>query len=363
MAVTSKVRIKAENLSCFDQSVKLLYTGTGRNSIDRYQNDRALQQLDMNSTNWGGSFLDASGNVWVADGKTLPFAFNSAINVVIRYISGATLYTTNLTSSVGETIDGFFVRIAEDMSSQVPDGNNLDNASPMGIKIYYESPTEVKMKPSMFNQFLAGLQVQDLAIPTTSFPATLFTNTGYPNTFTLKHPDNWNIDIIVVDASSGDYREFVNSLLDQKLYIDTIRKYSNNSLQIAEPILAKRYDLAGFEKQLVDTSVIDPYQYQTVLDYESNLDINGQTYLEVDILAGDFLSLTLNYDKKIGTIGYDEIAYLDELLKEQGVDLLNEQEKEDVEEAFVNFSGFNDKQDKMLKLAILGLVAYIGLRS
>jgi len=364
MAVTSKVRIKAENLSCFDQSVKLLYTGTGDNDIINYKNDKALKQLEMNSTNWGGSFLDSSGNVWVADGKTLPFAFNSAINVVIRYVVGATLYTTNLTSSVGETIDGFFVRIAEDMSSQVPDGNNLGNASPMGIKIYYSSPTEVKMIPSQFQTlFGSNYAVQDLAIPTTSFPATSFGANQFPNAFRLKHPDNWNIDIIVVDSSSGDYREFVNSLLDQKLYINTIRKYSNNSLQISEPILAKRYDLAGFEKQLVDTTVVDPYQYQTVLDYESNLDINGQTYLEVSILAGDFLSLTLYYDKKIGTIGYDEIAYLDELLKEQGVDLLNEQEKEDIEEAFVNFSGFNDKQDKMLKLAILGLVAYIGLRS
>lgn len=362
MAENSKVRIKAENLSCFSLPVKLLYTGTGENDIIFYQNDRALQQVDMNTSNWGGNFLDPSGNVWVADGVTLPYAFNSAVNVVIRWIEGATLYITNLTTNVGETIDGFFVRIAQDMSSQHPEGNNLGDASAMGAKIYYSSLDVVKIIPSMFNEFLVGFQVQDIAIPTTSFPATLFSISGYPNTFKLKHPDGWNIDIIVVDASSGDYREFVNSLLDQKLYIDTIRKYSNNSQQIDEPVLAKRYDVSGFEKQLVDTSVIDPYQYQKVLDYEANLDINGQTYLEINILAGEFLSLTLNYNKKIGTVSYDEIAYLDSLLKEKGVDLLNEQEEEEVEGAFFNFSGFNEKQDKALKFTVLGLLTYMVLK-
>jgi len=360
--VKSKVRIKAENLSCFEQPIRLLYSGTGANSINNYLNDRALQQLDMTSANWGDNFLDANGVVWVKDGETLPFAFNAAINVVIRYVVHTTLYTTNLTSGVGEAIDAFFIRIAQDMSSQVPDGNNLGNASPMGIKMYYSTESEVKMIPSMFNNFLSGLQVQDLAIPTTSFAATLFTNTGYPKGFKLKHSDGWNIDIIVVDSSSGDYREFVNSLLNQNIYLDTIRKYSNNSSQLDEPILAKRYDVAGFEKQLADTSVIDPYQYQKVLDYEANLDLNGQTYLEVKILAGDFLSLTLNYDKKVGVIGYDEIAYLDTLLKEQGIQSPDEVEQEELEDAFMNFSGFNEKQDKALKFTILGLLTYMVLK-
>ncbi len=354
----SKVRIKAENLSCFEQPIRLLYSGTGDNSINNYLNDRNLNQIDMTSANWGDNFLDSSGVVWVKDGETLPFAFNAAINVVIRYVVGATLYTTNLTSGVGEAIDAFFVRIAQDMSSQVPDGNNLGDASPMGIKMYYSTESEVKMIPSMFNNFLSGLQVQNLAIPTTSFAATTFTDT-YPEGFKLKHTDGWNIDIIVVDSSSGDYREFVNSLLNQKIYLDKIRKYSNNSSQIDEPILAKRYDVAGFEKQLVDTSVIDPYQYQKVLDYDANLDLNGQTYLEVKILAGDFLSLTLNYDKKVGVIGYDEIAYLDTLLKEQGVEPLNRQEKEELEDSFVNFSGFTKKEDKALNALVFGLLTYI----
>ena len=357
----SKVRIKAENLSCFGQSIKLLYSGTGENSIDRYLNDRNLNQIDMNSDNWGGNFLDASGRVWVADGKTLPFAFNSAVNVIVRYIYGASLGITNLTSNVGESIDAFFVRIAEDMSSKMPDGNNLGGASPMGVQMYYSTESEVKMKPSMFNQFLTGFQVQDLSVPTTSFPFTNFTDT-YPEAFSLKHPDGWNIDIMVVDSSSGDYREFVNSLLNQNIYLDTIRKYSNNSSQLDEPILAKRYDVAGFEKQLADTSVIDPYQYQKVLDYEANLDLNGQTYLEVKILAGEFLSLTLNYDKKVGVIGYDEIAYLDTLLKEQGIQSPDEVEQEELEDAFMNFSGFNEKQDKALKFTILGLLTYMVLK-
>lgn len=358
----SSFKIKAENLSCFNQSVKLLYTGDGLNSINKYLNDRALQQLDMNTTNFGGSFLDASGRVWVADGKTLPHAFNSAVNVVVRYVVGATLYTTNLTTNVGEAIDAFFVRIAQDMSSQVPDGNNLDEASPMGVKLFYATPTECKMKPSMFNEFLAGLQIQDLAIPTTSFPATIFTNTGYPKGFKLKHPDGWNIDIIVSDVTSNDYNELVNSLLNQKFYIDEIRKYSNNYTQIEESILLKKYDVAGFEKQLVDTTVIDPYQYQSVIDYKADIVMNGQTYLQVEILAGDFLTTTIFYDKTAGVVRYEQIANLDNILREQGINNSNEQEEQELEEAFMNFSGFNSSKDEVLKLGIIGLITYLALK-
>ena len=353
-------KIKAENLSCFNQSVKLLYTGDGKNAITNYGNDRNLNQIDMNTTNFGGSFLDASGRVWVADGTTLPFAFNSAVNIVIRYVVGATLYTTNLTSSVGEAIDAFFVRIAQDMSSQVTSGNNLGDASPMGVQMFYSTPTEVKMKPSMFNNFLSGLQVQDLAIPTTSFPATSFTDT-YPFAFTLKHPDNWNIDIIVTDPTTNDYRELVNSLLNQKLYIDKIRKYSNNYLQIQEPVSLKKYDLAGFEKQLVDTTVVDPYQYQTVLDYVADLVLNGQTYVELDVLAGDFITTTFYYDATSGIIGYEEIAKLDAILREQGIQPPDEVEQEELERVFMNFSGFDPKKDKGLKLVIFGLITYLAL--
>lgn len=353
-------KIKAENLTCFNQSVKLLYTGDGKNAITRYGNDRNLNQIDMNSDNWGGNFLDASGRVWVADGTTLPFAFNSAVNVIVRYIYGASLGITNLTSNVGEAIDAFFVRIAEDMSSKMPDGNNLGGAGPMGVQIFYSTPTEVKMKPSMFNQFLTGFQVQDLSVPTTSFPFTNFTDT-YPEAFTLKHPDGWNIDVMVTDPTTGDYRELVNSLLNQKLFIDKVRKYSNNYLQIQEPLSLKKYDLAGFEKQLVDTTVVDPYQYQTVLDYIADLVLNGQTYVELDVLAGEFITITFFYDATSGIIGYEEIAKLDAILKEQGIQPPDEVEQEELERVFMNFSGFDPKKDKGLKLVIFGLITYLAL--
>ncbi len=355
-------KIKAENLSCFTQSVKLLYTGDGDNSIGQYKNDRALKQLDMNSSNWGGSFLDSSGQVWVADGKTLPHAFNAAINVVIRYVSVATLYTTNLTSNVGEAIDAFFIRIAQDMSSQLG-GNDLDGASPMGVKMYYATPTELKMIPSQFqNVFGSFYAIQDLAIPTTSFPATSFGANQYPLAFYLTHPDGWGIDVIVSDATNNDYNELVNSLLNQKFFINKIRKYSSNYVQIQEPLLLKKYDLAGFEKQLVDTTVIDPYQYQTVLDYKADVVINGQTYLQLDILAGDFITLTIYYDTGAGVVGYEQITELDNILREQGIDGLNKQDEQELEEAFMNFSGFNAKKDEALKLAVIGLITYLALK-
>ena len=68
----SSFKLKAQNLSCFKQSVRLLYTGSGRNSLDNYRNDRALKQLPMTAANWGNSFLTASGSAWVSDGTSLP---------------------------------------------------------------------------------------------------------------------------------------------------------------------------------------------------------------------------------------------------------------------------------------------------
>ena len=38
-------KLKVQNLSCFKQSVRLLYTGSGENDIGYYRNDRALKQL------------------------------------------------------------------------------------------------------------------------------------------------------------------------------------------------------------------------------------------------------------------------------------------------------------------------------
>ena len=356
-------KLKVQNLSCFKQSVRLLYTGSGENDIGYYRNDRALKQLNMNSADWGDNFLDASGQAWVKDGKTIPHAFNSAINVVIRFVSGVTLYTTSLTTVAGEAIDAFFVRIAEDMATQLGGDKELDGASPMGIEMYYSSIDELKMIPSQFQVFGgSSYSVQDLAIPTTSFPATMFGASTYPLAFLLTHADGWKIDIIVRDVTNADYKELVNSLLDQNLFIKKVRKHSNSKEQIAEPVVFKKYDMAGFEKQIVDTTVIDPYQAQKVLDYIANIPVDGQTYLSVDVLAGEYMSLTFHYDTS-GILNYEQVSEIDKILREQGIDTMNREEEEELEEAFMNFSGFKNDKYKLTQLMVVGLLAYILIKN
>ena len=349
-------KVKIKNLSCFKQSAKILYTGSGENSIGNYKNDRALKQLDMNSSNWGDSFLTAKGSVWVNDGKTLPYAFNSNINVVIRYVQALTLFTTNLTTMVGESIDAFFIRVAQDMESQIGD-KLLGGASPMGMEIYYASGGVLKMIPSQFQDFSGDYAVQDLQVTTTSFPTTMFGASTHPYGFVLTHEDGWNIDIMVRDLV-GDYTALVNSLLDQSLYIVSIRKNSNNPEQVLESAVFKKYDSTGTTKQFADISVIDPYQAQSVIDYNVGVSVDGQVYMDVDVLAGEYLDLSFKYETS-GILGYEQVSELEDLLRQQGIDTVNTEEEKELEEAFSNFSGFDSNNNEFTKIIMVGLIAYI----
>ena len=367
----SSFKLKAQNLSCFKQSVRLLYTGSGRNSIDNYRNDRALKQLPMTAANWGNSFLTASGSAWVSDGTTLPFSFNSAINVRIQYVVGSTLFTTDLNTVAGEPIDSFFVRVAEDMSSQIG-GNDLSQASPMGMELKYSNGSVV-MTPSQFQVFGGSFYaIQNIEIPTTSFPLTIFGTSTYPKSFKLKHTDGWNIDIIVIDSIGSNYEELVNSLLDQSIYIDRIRKESNSPEQVLESALFKKYDISGISSQIADVSLIDPYQFQNVIDYSVDIPIDGQTYMEIDLLAGEYMYITFIYDRTAGVITYEQLKEVDALLREQGIntsnptdeELLEEMYKDDneqLQEAFLNFGGFEDKKQtsKLTTIILVGLLVYI----
>jgi len=351
------VTIQVKNLSCLDIDVKLFYTGDGFNNIKFFDNNRIKRKCIMTTDNWGNNFLDADGNIWVNDGVTLPFSFSAALACELLGSTGSGILTT-LTTNIGEPIDSFFLRLMEALSASGL-GNGLANASAMGAEIYYNGGV-CYVNPSQYSFALGSNYVaQSFEITTGGlFPQTSFQGFGFPFGFPLIHPDGWNVFIEVRDLSTTDndgYAEFVNSLLNQDLFIKNIKKYSNNIAQVGQPVTFESYDSDGNEQKLPQTNVISPYQPQAVLNNFSDIVLDGQTFATINMLAGEFLELTLYYDS-VGILNYEEIK---ELEIGQGKELTKQEDK-DLIEAYSNFSGFknNKKTEKLLLLAILGLIIF-----
>ena len=357
MIEEDSVSLKVTNHNCVPVDVRLFYTGDGLNSIDNFDNDYVKNVVNLTTDDWGGNFLDSEGKTWVNDGVTLPFAFNAVVElkVLYSYYSG-TLVT--LSTQVGESIDAFLLRFTEAIRTSIGQPNyNLFNMSTCGSSIYYNAGN-CNINFIQYNIKPAGVAPQQLEI-TGLFSPTAVTKVDV-FTFPLRHPEptDWNVPVEVRDLSTLDadgYTEFINSLLNQDLFVTNIKKYSNNVNQVGQPVRFQSYDLDGNEQKLPQTNVIDPYQPQAVLNDYADIVIDGQTFATINMLAGEFIELNLYYDKA-GILTYDEIEKLQE---SQGKEI-SEQEEKDLQEAYLNFSGFkNNKQtEKLLLLAILGLIIF-----
>ena len=350
--------LKVTNHNCVPIDVKLFYTGTGENSLNNFNNDWVRNKVNFTTDDWGGEFLDADGKVWVADGKNLPFAFNRVVQLNVLYSLGSG-QMISLSTQVGEAIDAFLLRFSEHILALNPSiGYDLGQMSPLGSQIYYDGKT-CYFNFIQYNQKLGASSPQQVEVVGFS-TATAVSKDGNVFTFNLSFPlpTDWNVPVEIRDLSTLDsdgYIEFVNSLLDQSLYLENIRKYSNNSEQVAEPISFKSYDSDGNEQRLTQTQVLNPYQPQPVLEDYADIVIDGQTFAELTMLAGEYIELKLIYDK-IGVLTYEEIERLD---KAQGKEITREENKE-LQEAYVNFSGFQNskKTETILLLFILGLLLY-----
>ena len=353
MVDDNSVTLRINNYNCVNQDVKLFYTGDGENSISNFNNDWNKNLKRLTTDEWGGSFLTADGSVWVNDGKTLPYAFNMIVELRVLYSYGAGTQIT-LQTQVGEPIDAFLLRFTEAIYADI--GNyNLFDMSTCGSHIYYNN-NACYIDFIQYNLKLGESAPQQIYIFGYSAPSS-FTSVDV-FTFNLKYPEptNWNVPIEVKDLSNIDtdgYTEFVNSLLNQDLFIENMTKYSNNISQVGQPVRFVSYDVDGNEQKLPQTNVIDPYQAQAVLKNYSDIVIDGQTYATINMLAGEFLELTLYYDQ-VGILNYEEIVKLEE---KQGLEI-TEEENKDLKEAYLNFNGFknNNKTEKILLLAIVGLI-------
>ena len=175
--------LRVRNITPFDAQVKLLYTGdddpnflipsldnTGLpftpvgNNVSPVNGelvgfnyiDKVFQELTTVPANWGNAFptgnslQNADGSVWVSDGKTLPFAFNTAFTFTVRYVYAAPigLVTSTVNVTPGMPIDRMLqlsaegVRdalIAAGLASDV--AQLLGNATPIGMLMNYEFDT------------------------------------------------------------------------------------------------------------------------------------------------------------------------------------------------------------------------------
>ena len=92
--------------------------------------------------------------------------------------------------------------------------------------------------------------------------------------------------------------------------------------------------------------------------------LDGQTYCKVKILAGESLELRLIVEEG-GALTYEDLKSLDDLLAEQGVDMIYQSEMEELKETWSNFDGFdNDEKNKNnnYKILIVALLALLILK-
>tara|TARA_B110000908_G_scaffold165338_1_gene214648 strand:- start:83 stop:1222 length:1140 start_codon:yes stop_codon:yes gene_type:complete len=374
MVSDNQTTVRIRNFNCVNQDVKVFYTPKGGdNGINDITDNILRKQINMTTANWGNNFLNSQGGIWVADGETLPYAFSAALDCELLGSTGGGVLTT-LTTIVGETIDSFFLRLMEKLATQIG-GKTLGSASPMGVQIYYAGQV-CYVVPTQYTAVSGSSYVpQSFEITTGSlFPQTNFGAAGYNFGFRLNHPDGWRpfIEISSLDVSDivysfqkiSGYQQFVESLLNQDLYIEELRRYSNNTNQVNVPIEFKSFDSDGTQQATPQTTVIDPYQAQPALIDYSDIILDGQVYAEVGMLAGEFLELRIQYEA-VGILNFEEIMQLDDILREQGV-ILNEkeitsQEKKDMQEAYSNFSGFNGSEEKDKNKKSLIIAFAIGL--
>ena len=284
------------------------------------------------------------------------------LNGGVIFLHLMVLFGQMMVLQVAEPIDSFLLRLMEVCANLFPSPpqRGLSGSSPMGVNIYYSNNEcfidLIEYVPSGGG---AGFIPLSWSITSILTPTNFVTTSTNIFGFLLTNKDGWLPYLEVTDLSdtndSAAYSEFVRSLLNQDLLINKINKYSNNPSQVGQPIVFESFDLDGNNQKLSQTNLISPYQAQAVLNNFSDIVLDGQTFATINMLAGEFLELTMYYDS-VGILNYEEIK---ELEIGQGKELTQEEDK-DLKEAYSNFSGFknNKKTEKLLLLAILGLIIF-----
>lgn len=409
--------LRIRNITPFDANVKLLYTGDDPNwnvpYLDTFgvpQTPSGTNYSPVNGEEIGFNFVDKvfknnatnpniwgplavntetlqnpDGTVWVDDGNSIPTKFNLAFNYTANFIYGADLFTHTVNVTPGRTIDSVLressegirdLLIAFGIASDV--AQLLGNATPLGAQIIYET-NAVGLKELVIrletcnNQAGTPGSFQGITIGATTIT---LNDVGSRFGYNIQE-DGWTKWIDVTDRS-GDglaYIELVNSLANQSLFTNEVYKYSNSSFQLNETLLWKKYDATGNDFIMPDTGLLDPYQPQQVNTVYPNILVDGEIYVELKSLAGEFLDLTFYYDTA-GILNHEQIETLEKILREENMNNMSESEEEElnkiykdasqnVTQKYSNFSGdisLSNKNKYTIGFLALGLaiIGYVG---
>lgn len=405
------ISLRVQNLTPFDSEVKLLYTGTDDPNFSIPYYNAAGNPTSPTGSNFSPvngeligwdttpkirrdvvtypaqwatafptpfTFQNADGSVWVTDGETIPFAFNTAFTFKSNFIYGITLVSHTVNVTIGMPIDEMLrlsaegirdaLIVAVPLTSAI--AQLLGNATPIGITLNYE-----KHPTFLTNTLAIRLTTTNNVLGTPGAFQTVqiggqaplnLANSNVANGFNIQE-DGWTKYLVVTDRTGGSYLELLNSLSNQSLITEDVVRYSNNTEQINEPISWKAYDISGTKSTYTDTGVVDPYQGQSSNSSSSEILVDGQVYAQFNSLAGEFMDITISYDSS-GVITIEQIETLEKILHEQGMDDMRlSEEKElnkiyskgtkNITESYLNFSGTKIKEHKSKFL--LGIIILI----
>lgn len=411
--------LRVRNITPFDAQVKLLYTGDDDpnflipsldnaglpftpvgNNVSPVNGelvgfnyiDKVFQELTTVPANWGNAFptgsslQNADGSVWVSDGKTLPFAFNTAFTFTVRYVYAAPigLVTSTVNVTPGMPIDRMLQLSAEGVRDALIAGGLasdvaqlLGNATPIGMLMNYEFDTAL-------NAFILQMRLQTCGNfagnpgnyqPQITIGVQNLNLVGINSRYGFNiQEDGWTKWIDITDRN-GDglaYVQLVNSLVNQSLLTDKLYKYSNNAFQVNEPLEWKKYDSSGDRATITETGLVDPYQAQPAYTIAPEILVDGQVYAQIKSLAGEFIDLTFYYDTA-GILNPEQLEALEEILREEGRDDMSKSEEKELNkvykegtrnivERYSNFSGSSISKDssKYILGALLLILIYRG---
>lgn len=105
---------------------------------------------------------------------------------------------------------------------------------------------------------------------------------------------NGVVTVSSLDATS--YNSLINSMGSWVYKINTIYLKANQLTQFTNPILFNEYDVNGTRQSFFQIMPVDPYQFQTSLNFNLTMDdvvLNGRTTLSMTVNPNETLFLVV----------------------------------------------------------------------
>lgn len=114
---------------------------------------------------------------------------------------------------------------------------------------------------------------------------------------TVQTYSNGVVSVSSLDATS--YNALINSMGSWVYKINTIYLKANQLTQFSNPLLFNEYDVNGTRQSFFQITPVDPYQYQTALNFNLVMDdvvLNGRTTLSTTLNPNEIVFLVIRTD-------------------------------------------------------------------